>query len=137
VNNPKVQIYLATLKSSMNRIVTFETLSYQRHQMLAAAGFTGEYFKQTQTTFTDLQNRQAGGAEKTQEAQKTKNDTEILVKAFESAVSVPFAFGDKMVDFKDNKLIIGEKQYILEISKDGEKKYTVSGMDFSGNNVNL
>lgn len=101
----------------MNGIVTFETLSYQRHKLLAAAGFTGEYFKQTQTIFVDIQKRQTGGVEKTQEAQKPKNDAETLVKAFESAEIIPFAFGDKMVDFKDGKLILGEKQYILEISK--------------------
>lgn len=135
--NEKVKAYITNLKATVNGPVNFWTLSYQRRNLLIAAGFTGEWMKGQ-----DIKNPETATVEPSpvQSAQKPteapKDPKVLIVDAFNQATSFPFQFWDKQVDFRDKLLSIGEQRFSL-VGSDGFIPVDITNISFSGDDLRL
>lgn len=137
-SNEKVKTYVTNLKTTMNGPVTFWTLSYQRRNMLIAAGFTGEWMKSQEVKNPETAKVEPVSTQPVQKPAEDQKDPKVLiVEAFNKATEFPFQFLDKQVNFENELLCIGDRKFSLK----GSNKYlplvNITKVSFIGVNMEL
>lgn len=90
----KVKAYIAGLKATMSGAITFQTLSYRRHDILAAAGYTGEFMKQQEGKVAEATRAQEDAKKQAEKIELIKKRDDAIANAISSAIVFPVQLPD-------------------------------------------
>lgn len=88
-SNEKVKVYITGLKATMSGAITFETLSYRRHEILAVAGYTGEFMKQQEVKVTEATKAQDEAKRQGEKAEFSQKRDAVISEAILNATTFP------------------------------------------------